>query len=826
MHLAPPKIRRLLLVASLALPLAACQSDEEKIEAFLASGAEYAEAGALNEAVIEYRNVLQIDPSNPEAHYALAKTYLDQKRGKEAYWELTESVRLAPSNLEARLTLGGLALLVQNYDEALEQAERVIEADSSRGNAHILKGQALERLGRGDEAEPSYLAAIAAEPDEGAYLLVTAGYHVRQRERDRAEPLLRQFTEVAPGFLSYSSLGRYLAEDRGRSDEATAAFEKAIELGDDNEQVAGIQNLASYWQMLGRADEAVALVEQGIADAPAESDGKLDLIYLLARFKRAQGLEEEADRLIESATAAQPNDVKPHLILSAYRGRQGDLDGALEAAEAALAVDPDDTRARLRKAELLVDLGYRQGDAGRLAESRKIVDAILAGEPTSPDGLFVKGKLELAAGDPKSAATALRSALDSRPDWAQAHFVLGSALTLLGEQTAARGEIARAVELDGSMLEARRMLAKLHASLGEHEYAVEQGRLYLTSRPDDVKTRILVAQSLVRIGRRDEAQIELNRIPESAWDTEVLYARARMALGAGDTEAGRRLLVRAAESTPHHPEILGSLLALDRGTPQLAQTQVLIEAAVKARPDDSEIARLGGALALVNRDVAGAEQSLRRAIELDANNMMAYQQLAALYQATGRLGETLETYKQALEQRPDSAQLHHFVAVLYEVAGRVDDAMAEYEKAIVLDDDLAQAKNNLAYLLAEAGRDLDRALDLAQEAKALMPESGNAADTLGWVLYKRGIHSAAVGYLKEAVASMEPDSPNVGLVRHHLALAYEANGQRAEAVETLEFSLADLEQRLATARAGGGKPTEPDWAGPVRDMLRRLKPAG
>ena len=172
----------------------------------------------------------------------------------------------------------------------------------------------------------------------------------------------------------------------------------------------------------------------------------------------------------------------------------------------------------------------------------------------------------------------------------------------------------------------------------------------------------------------------------------------------------------------------------------------------------------------------------------------AYQQLASFYQRDGRLDATLETYERALTQQPDSARLHHFVAVLYELAGRVDEAMASYDRAIALDDSLAQSKNNLAYLLAESGTDLDRALDLAQEAKSLMPESGNTADTLGWVLHKRGVSSAAVGYLKEAAATIEPGSPNLGVVRHHLAQAYEANDQRREATEVLELALADLEQ--------------------------------
>ena len=819
-------IPRLLVLLCVAAAFLACKSDAEKISAFMKNGETYVSQGALDEAAIEYRNVLQIDPNNAEAHYALAKVYLQQKRGKEAYWELSETVRLDPSNVDARLTLGGLSLIAKNYEEALEQAQRTLELAPDRGSGYILYGQALERLDRAPEAEAQYRKAIEKEPDEASYLLVAAGYYARQGQRDQAEPLLQEYAKRSPGFLAYTSLARFLAEDRSRSADAMKNFQQAVDAAEDKDRIAAIQNLATYDYLLGRPADSVALLEKAIADMPDDADGKLDLIYLLARYYRAQGNLEGADRLIESATAAAPDDPKPNLILSAYRSRKGDLEGALQAAEAALAIAPDDTKAKLRKAELLVDLGYRKKDAERTAEARRIVGSVLDADRTDPDALFVKGKLELADGNVGEAEKALRAAIDSRPEWAQAHFVLGSALMLKAQLNEARGEVARAVELDPSMLEARKMLARLHAALGEHEYAVEQGRAYLAEHPEDLKTRILVAQSLVRLGKRDDAMAELDKIPESQWDAEVLYARARLELGKENVAAARKLLVRAAEKSPRQPEILGTLLAIDRGTDHLPETRSRIEAAVAAEPENAELARLAGALAIATGNLAQAEESLQKATELDPNDMAAYQQLAAFYQASGRLDETLKTYERALAQRPKDARLHHFVAVLYEVGGRVDDAMKEYEKAIELDPDMAQSKNNLAYLLAESGKDLDRALDLAQQAKAAMPDSGNAADTLGWVLYKRGVSSAAVGYLKEAVATIDPDSPNLGVVRHHLAQAYAANDQTQEAITTLEVALADLEQRLTAMRARGDKPVEPEWSRSARDLLARLKPAG
>ena len=51
----------------------------------------------------------------------------------------------------------------------------------------------------------------------------------------------------------------------------------------------------------------------------------------------------------------------------------------------------------------------------------------------------------------------------------------------------------------------------------------------------------------------------------------------------------------------------------------------------------------------------------------------------------------------------------------------------------------AAAANNLAWVLAAHGGDKDKALALAQIATELVPEDPHVSDTLGWILYRRGV---------------------------------------------------------------------------------------
>jgi tetratricopeptide (TPR) repeat protein len=816
---------RACLGAAVGLALAvACADDATRLAGHRERAEAYFGEQKYAEAVIEWKNVLQIDPNDAAAHYGLARAYLALREPARAYWELQETVRLDPANLEARLRYGGFLLFgkSEDFERALAQADAVLAADPARTEAHLLRGRALEALKRPEEARASYEKALEVAPGESAPLALLANLHRLQGRRPEAESLFRRLTEVQPGFASWRALGAFLAEDPAREGEAEAAYRSASEAAAPTELALAAGTLSGFYFARGRLEEAERALREGLERSPDD----LELLYALARFYDARGDRARADATVEQATRARPDDVKPQLILSAYRGRRGDLEGALAAAEAALGIDPQDLDARLRKAELLIDLGFRERAPARSAQGRAIVEAALGEQEGEPRALFVQAKLELAEGRFADAVGTLRRVLDARPEWAQAHFLLGSALFADGDRPGARAELVRALEIDPSLYDARRVLAQVQGALGEFDLAIEEARRVLAAAPDDAKMRIQLAQSLVRQGRFAEARAELEVIPVPARDSEAHYALGRVRLLLRDPDGARADLLQALELAPRHPEVLAALLELDRDQGRATESLARLRAAVEAEPGSARLLQLRGLAELTQGLEAEAEASLRRAIELDPNDLAGYERLAQLLARRGRSQEMLATYESALAARPDSAPLQLLVGVLHEGLGRRESARERYEQAVRLDPELAAAKNNLAYLLAEEGRDLDRALDLAQEAKSLLPDDPNAADTLGWVLYKKNIPSAAIGYLKEAEAGFAREDPSLGIVRHHLALAYEANGEPDRAREVIERALADLDSVRAAQEARTGRPAgEPAWAGDLRSLRDRLGPA-
>jgi tetratricopeptide (TPR) repeat protein len=110
-----------------------------------------------------------------------------------------------------------------------------------------------------------------------------------------------------------------------------------------------------------------------------------------------------------------------------------------------------------------------------------------------------------------------------------------------------------------------------------------------------------------------------------------------------------------------------------------------------------------------------------------------------------------------------------------------------YQQALTISPNHPLASNNLAYVILEQGGNVDLALAMAQTARRGMPDSSNAADTLGWAYYQKGIYPSAISQFQEALRLAEKrGEPDDATIHYHLGLAYRKANQLAQARQQLE----------------------------------------
>ena len=127
----------LIIFCILVLALSGC-SPEAKKERHWKKAEQYFSENKMQEAILEYKNVIQLDPKDAKAHYKLGLTYLKAGQFREVFSEISKTVELDPGMIEAHSQLGNLYLLSGNRAKAKEQAGIILIKEANNSSAHLL----------------------------------------------------------------------------------------------------------------------------------------------------------------------------------------------------------------------------------------------------------------------------------------------------------------------------------------------------------------------------------------------------------------------------------------------------------------------------------------------------------------------------------------------------------------------------------------------------------------------------------------------------------------------------------------------------------------
>jgi tetratricopeptide (TPR) repeat protein len=240
---------------------------------------------------------------------------------------------------------------------------------------------------------------------------------------------------------------------------------------------------------------------------------------------------------------------------------------------------------------------------------------------------------------------------------------------------------------------------------------------------------------------------------------------------------------QALDIAPSSPEALSGLINAYVAQKQIDKAVFAAQTQVAKVPNSSALHDLLGTVLFNNKkDLKAAEVELKKATQLDRNNSDAFVKLGQVQFAMGSADEAIATYEQSIKDNPREVSFYILAGELYESKKDMAKARQMYQKALDIQPDNALASNNLAYVMLEEGGNIDVALSMAQNARRSMPDSPNAADTLGWAYYQKGAYNTAIDLFKEAMKKRPDDAT----LNYHIGMAYLKSDQQSLARQHLE----------------------------------------
>ena len=254
-----------LLCAFLTLICLGCErsSPEAKKAKHEARATGYFEKGQYQEAIIEYKNVAQLDPKDAGAHYHLALTYLrlgGLTNLQQAFVELSRTVELDKTNHDANLKLGELYLLGNEPKKAREQADIVLVSAPQSSEGLILRGRSLINEKHYKEGMEELKKAIDLDPKNMHTYIELARAYIFSKDPESAEAVLKQALAIEPRSVEILMTLGDLRVTTGKPEQAEAIYKQALDIAPQNEEI--YLKLASFYQRSGKWPEVEATLQK------------------------------------------------------------------------------------------------------------------------------------------------------------------------------------------------------------------------------------------------------------------------------------------------------------------------------------------------------------------------------------------------------------------------------------------------------------------------------------------------------------------------------------------------------------------------------------
>jgi len=289
------------------------EANPKKPSLYMQRGDLYFELEGYDEAIADYKKVIELDSSLVDAHFRLADTYLTYDNSRLALRTLEAASFQFPKDLSLLHKLAEYQIILKQNNEAFTTLQRATKIDRFDPKTFYLMGVNFQDIEDEEKAIRSYKLAVEKDPDF-IDALMRLGFIYEQKEDPIALKYYNNAIAADPElFDAYMAKGNYLGM-QGKFPEAIKVFQEITDR-------SGKRNPSAFFN-IGLAYFQMDSLSQAKKHFKITSD--LDQTYGLAyyyqgRVAEQEGKIEEAKKSYMQATSFDESRERSEQALEALK---------------------------------------------------------------------------------------------------------------------------------------------------------------------------------------------------------------------------------------------------------------------------------------------------------------------------------------------------------------------------------------------------------------------------------------------------------------------------------------------------------------------------
>jgi tetratricopeptide (TPR) repeat protein len=763
------------LILLVSLALCAC-TKEAKRQRVVRRAETYFHQGKLDNARVEYLNLLRLEPQSVLAFKRLGAIWLTEGAPIRAAGYLIRCSELAPGDDDNQLALARAFVAIGRRRDAFEKAIKMWEKAP-------------------DKQEALSIAAEAADKDD------------ERQQVSQAISQARQTHHTAALDLAVATLALSLRDYVG----AAAAIDNA--LAKDPKSAAAHLLKANVHLSRNEVSKAGEELHRAAELAPPRSAEHFRYAEFLVRTRAV----DEAVKTLRSVTAAAPDYLPAWNLQAEISLGRNAPDDALSCLANVLNRDPDNIDATILQSRALV----AKSQTAKAVQALERLDARYGGlGPVE----YEIARCYLKQNDLKQAVAVLNRALSSNPDYVDAAVLLGRLKVQSGDAKSVVEMLKPMAVRHPQLIAISLLLADAYRLLGRLDDAANVFRDLLQLAPDNAEAHLALGFVLRQQNKIAEATEKFEQAQKLSPNNPlplVQLVDIDLAARQYDKAHSRVEQQRQSMSGSATPDLLDGKIFAAQGKWDVAERA--LQNALKLEPNSSAAYELLASVYLASGRRADAAQQLEAVVSRSPRDGKALMSLAVLYEKLGRFDDARSRYEKLLTIAREFVPALNNLAWLEATQFHdLERAQVLAEKARSLRPDDASVADTLGWILYKQHH-YQQALSLLTEAGEKSPDTGEIQYHIGLCHYMMGQTAPARLALERAVKSPSGFSSQQD-ARRRLALLTREAGDPLP-IDELERLLQEepddflARTSLAEAYVGANRPN--DAAAQFQQLLKQ-----